>query len=75
MTIFFYIYLVTFTKKVKKNNPRHMGRGRGSRPVAFTQTMGGNVNVLPILCRNTCVNVRIIIRLPNVIKVFMSLNT
>ena len=32
------------------------------------------INITPILC-STCVNVRIIIRLPNIIKVFMSLNT
>jgi hypothetical protein len=35
---------------------------------------GENVNVTPILC-NTGVNVRITIRLPNTMKVFMSLNT
>ena len=35
---------------------------------------GEYVNVTSILC-NTCVNVRIMIRLPNTMKVFMSLNT
>jgi hypothetical protein len=35
---------------------------------------GGNVNVTPILCC-TYVNVRIIIRLPNTMEVFMNLNT
>jgi uncharacterized membrane protein len=35
---------------------------------------GEHVNVTSILC-STCVNVRIIILLPNTMKVFMSLNT
>ena len=35
---------------------------------------GENVNVTSILC-NTCVNVRIMIRLPNTMEVVMNLNT
>jgi hypothetical protein len=44
--------------------------GGGPRSFAFTQTMG-KILMFYLVC-NTCVNVRTIIRLLHIIKVFMS---
>jgi len=70
---FRHLYCDICVESIKKTMRGILFGGWGPRPVAFTQTMGEHINVPSILC-NTCVNVRILVRLLHIIKVFLSLN-